>query len=256
MRFCRSQFLLPEENIDFFEYPILFYHIREIFQTETAGKQKSRPCEQPDSPVRESANFFPCCPFPEKPSGALLFPGKQGKSPFFPVFPCPFPTGSTFLSCFPPIKPHFFRFQKCTLIRNPSFSPPPALSAFPLRRALSARRGHPRMLISPFSFIFLLFSPLSGRTVSFPLYAVLSRKDFPRPVNYFFTISTAPYPEHPRKSPVFSCFSGLSFSVSSIYSQLFTFSCVYLRRTAGEFPRFPPFFPDCKDFEKSACEQL
>ncbi len=131
MRFCRSQFLLSEENIDFFEYPILFYHIREIFQTETAGKQKSIPCEQPDSPVRESAHSFPCCPFPENPSGALLFPGKQGKSPFFPVFPCPFPTGSTFLSCFSPIKLHFSRFQKCTLNRNSPFSPLPVPSAFP-----------------------------------------------------------------------------------------------------------------------------
>lgn len=237
MRFCRSQFLLSEENIDFFEYPILFYHIREIFQTETAGKQKSIPCEQPDSPVRESAHSFPCCPFPEKPSGALLFPGKQGKSPFFPVFPCSFPTGSTFLSCFPPIKPHFFRFQKCTLIRNPSFSPLPALSAFPLRRALSARRGHPRMLISPFSFIFLLFSPLSGRTVSFPLYAVLSRKEFPRPVNYFFTISTAPVPgacpENPR---IFLLFRPVFFCLSDLFTVIHIFLCISLADSGRNSP--------------------
>ena len=227
MRFCRSQFLLPEENIDFFEYPILFYHIRENFQTETAGKQKSRPCEQPDSPVRESAHSFPCCPFPEQPSGALLFPGKQGKSPFFPVFPCPFPTGSTFLSCFPPIKPHFFRFQKCTLIRNPSFSPLPALSAFPRRRALSARRGHPRMLISPFSSLFLLFSPLSGRAVSFSPYAVLSRKEFPRPVNYFFTISTAPIPgASPEKPRIFLLFRPVFFCPSDLFTVIHIFLCI------------------------------
>lgn len=237
MRSCRSQFLLSEENIDFFEYPILFYHIREIFQTETAGKQKSRPCEQPDSPVRESAHSFPCCPFPEKPSGVLLFPEKQGKSPFFPVFPCSFPTGSTFLSCFPPIKPHFFRFQKCTLIRSPSFSPLPALSAFPLRKALSARRGHLRILISPFSVLFLLFSPLSGRTVFFSLHAVLSRKEFPRPVNYFFTISTAPVPgacpENPR---IFLLFRPVFFCPSDLFTVIHIFLCISLADSGRNSP--------------------
>ena len=178
-------------------------------------------------PRGEPAHSFPCCPFPEKPSGALLFPEKQGKSPFFPVFPCPFPTGSTFLSCFPPIKPHFFRFQKYILIRNPPFSPLPALSAFPLRKALSARRGHPRMLISPFSFIFLLFSPLSGRTVSFPLYAVLSRKEFPRPVNYFFTISTAPVPgASPEKPRIFLLFRPVFFCPSDLFTVIHIFLCI------------------------------
>lgn len=227
MRFCRSQFLLSEENIDFFEYPILFYHIREIFQTETAGKQKSIPCEQPDSPVRESAHSFPCCPFPENPSGALLFPGKQGKSPFFPVFPCPFPTGSTFLSSFPPIKLHFSRFQKCTLNRNSPFSPLPVPSAFSRKSTLSARRGHTRTAFSPFFFLFLFFLPLSGEAAFSSLHAVLSRKEFPRPVNYFFTISTAPVPGAcPEKPCIFLLFRPVFFCPSDLFTVIHIFLCI------------------------------
>lgn len=227
MRFCRSQFLLPEENIDFFEYPILFYHIREIFQTETAGKQKSIPCEQPDSPVRESAHSFPCCPFPEKPSGTLLFPEKRGISPFFPVFSCSFPTGGAFLSCFPPMKLHFFRFQKCTLNRNSPFSPLPVPAAFSRKSTLSARRGHTRTAFSPFSFLFLFFLPLSGEAAFSSLHAVLSRKDFSRPVNYFFTISTAPVSGAPPEKPrIFLLFRPVFFCPSDLFTVIHIFLCI------------------------------
>lgn len=237
MRFCRSQFLLPEENIDFFEYPILFYHIREIFQTKTAGKQKSSPCEQPDSPVRESAHSFPCCPFPEKPSGTLLFPEKlsapvlfpekRGISPFFPVFSCPFPTGGAFLSCFPPVKLHFSRFQKCTLNRNSPFSPLPVPSAFSRKSTLSARRGHTRTAFSPLSFLFLFFSPLSGVTAFSSLHAVLSRKDLSLPVNYFFTISTASVSGAPPEKPrIFLLFRPVFFCPFDLFTVIHIFLCI------------------------------
>lgn len=159
MRFCRSQFLLPEENIDFFEYPILFYHIRENFQTKTAGKQKSIPCEQQAASSGKPAHSSLCCLFPEKLSAPVLFPEKRGISPFFPVFSCPFPTGSTFLSCFPPMKLHFSRFQKCTLNRNSPFFP----FRFPLH---SPGKAHcppgediPGQPFLRFSFFFSSFCP-------------------------------------------------------------------------------------------------
>lgn len=178
-------------------------------------------------PRGEPAHSSLCCLFPEKLSASVLFPEKRGISPFFPVFSCPFPTGGAFLSCFPPMKLHFSRFQKCTLNRNSPFSPLPVPSAFSRKSTLSARRGHTRTAFSPFSFLFLFLLPLSGEAAFSSLHAVLSRKDFSRPVNYFFTISTAPVSGAPPEKPrIFLLFRPVFFCLFDLFTVIHIFLCI------------------------------
>lgn len=227
MRFCRSQFLLPEENIDFFEYPILFYHIREIFQTETAGKQKSRPCEQPDSPAGGTCSFFPLLPFSGKAVRNPPFPGKTGEISLFPRFSLSFPHRKHFSLLLSSDKAPLFSISKVyTYSESPFFSPSGSFRISPEKSTVRPERT---FTDAYFSF-FLSFSPSFApirKDCSFSLYAVLSRKEFPRPVNYFFTISTAPVPgASPEKPRIFLLFRPVFFCPSDLFTVIHIFLCI------------------------------